>query len=215
MIGNVFASDLIQATRQAQMSRKSSPSPRPSEIVLDELGADRDTWDLEQHLNGCLAGYQANSSYGTAVYFALEALWGISNDVGVHAKSGRLDQYQPDPEWIIDPKTTLPVPWMWIRALGTAWQRYQTKGGTLGQAFGLEGGQGKPPISDKLGQMLDERAIARWISSRVQEAKTAEKKIRIEDIVQEAVGKFGKSDVTIRRAWQRFGRRERQRQSKK
>jgi hypothetical protein len=30
------------------------------------------------------------------------------------------------------------------------------------------------------------------------------KKIRIEDIVQDAAEKFGKSDVTIRRAWQRF-----------
>jgi hypothetical protein len=62
--------------------------------------------------------------------------------------------------------------------------------------------------------MLDERAIARWIFSRVQEAKAAGKKIRIEDVVQEAAEKFGKSDVTIRRAWARFGRRERQRQAK-
>jgi hypothetical protein len=32
-----------------------------------------------------------------------------------------------------------------------------------GCAFGLEGGQGKSPIDDKLTRMLDERAIARWI----------------------------------------------------
>src|SRR5262249_769766 len=83
------------------------------------------------------------------------------------------DQAQLDPRWIIDPKTKLPVPWMWTRALGTAWERYHTDDGTLGQAFGLEGGQGKPPISDKLTQMLNERAIARWIFSRIQEAKTA------------------------------------------
>jgi len=60
--------------------------------------------------------------------------------------------------------------------------------------------------------MLNERAIARWIFSRVQDARAAGEKIRIEDVVQEAAGTFGKSDVTIRRAWARFGRRERQRQ---
>ena len=48
--------------------------------------------------------------------------------------------------------------------------------------------------------------------SRVQEAKAAGKKIRIEDVVQQAAKKFGKSDVTIRRAWARFGQRERRRQ---
>jgi hypothetical protein len=69
-------------------------------------------------------------------------------------------------------------------------------------------------MTDKLAQMLDQRAIARCIFSRVQETKTAGKKIRIEDVVQEAAEKFGKSDVTIRRAWQLFGRRERQRHSK-
>jgi hypothetical protein len=120
-----------------------------------------------------------------------------------------------DSEWIIDLKTRLPVPWMWIRALGKAWERYQADGSTLGQAFGLEGGQGKPPISDKLAQMLNERAIARWISTRVQQARSAGEKIRIEDVVQEAAVKFGKSDVTVRRAWSRFGRRERQRASQK
>jgi hypothetical protein len=196
------------------MRRKSPRGPRPFETVMDELATAQDSWDLEQHLNGCLAGYQADPSYGTAVYFALEALWGIANDIGVHAQSG-VGQVELDPEWIIDPKTRLPVPWMWIRALGKAWERYQADGSTLGQAFGLEGGQGKPPISDKLAQMLNERAIARWISTRVQQARSAGEKIRIEDVVQEAAVKFGKSDVTVRRAWARFGRRERQRASQK
>lgn len=62
--------------------------------------------------------------------------------------------------------------------------------------------------------MLDERAIARWIWSKRQEARAAGEKIWIEDLVQEAAEKFGKSDVTIRRAWERFGRRERERQKK-
>jgi hypothetical protein len=103
------------------MSRKSPRKPRPFETVMDELAIEQDTWDLEQHLNGCLAGYQAGPSYGAAVYFALEALWGIANYVGVRAKSGKLDQGELEPEWIVDPKIRLPVPWIWIRALGAAW----------------------------------------------------------------------------------------------
>jgi hypothetical protein len=194
------------------MPRKSSRTSRPFEIVMDELTGEQDCWDLNKHLNGCLAGYQTDPSYGAAVYFGLEALWGIANDVRVRANTGRLDPNQLDAEWTIDPKTSVPVPWIWIRALGAAWERYMTEGGTVGHAFGLEGGQGKQPIDDKLTQMLNERAIARWIFSRVQDARAAGEKIRIEDVVQEAAGTFGKSDVTIRRAWARFGRRERQRQ---
>jgi len=182
---------------------------------MDELGGEQDLWDLQEHLNGCLAGYQRDSTYAAAVYFALEALWGIAHDVGVRAKSGRLGPDQLDADWIISPRTSLPVPWIWIRSLATAWERYKTDGDPLGKAFGLEGGgQGKSPIIDKLAQMLDERAIARWVFSRVQEARAAGKKIRIEGEIQQAATKFGKSDVTIRRAWARFGRRERQRQSK-
>jgi hypothetical protein len=195
------------------MRRKSPCGPRPFETVMDELATAQDSWDLEQHLNGCLAGYQTNPSYGAAVYFALEALWGIAKDIEIGTKSGRLDKDKLDPEWLIDPKTRLPVPWMWISALGRAWERYKTEGMSLGHAFGLEGRQGKRPIHEQLTHSLDERAIARWISTRVQQARSAGEKIRIEDVVQEAAVKFGKSDVTVRRAWARFGRRERERAS--
>jgi hypothetical protein len=181
---------------------------------MDELATEQDSWDLEQHLNGCLAGYQTDPSYGAAVYFALEALWGIARDTRVRAETGKLSPDELDTEWIIDPKTSLSVPWMWILALGSAWERYKTEDSTLGHAFGLEGGQGKPPIRDKLAQMLDERSIARWISSRVDNARAAGEKVRIEDLVQEAAEKFRKSDVTIRRAWERFGQRERMRSAK-
>jgi hypothetical protein len=96
---------------------------------------------------------------------------------------------------------------MWIRALGTAWERYKTEGMPLAHAFGLEDRQGKRPIYEQLAHSLDERAIARWIWTRVQQARLAGDKIRIEDVIQEAAEQFAKSDVTIRRAWQRFGRR--------
>ena len=192
------------------MARKSSRVPRPSEIVMDEFSGERLPWDLDEHLNGCLAGYQADPSYGAAVFFALEALWGIVRDVDVRAKDGKFDPDQLDKDWIVSPKTNLEVPWVWIRSLATAFEKYKSEGGPLGQAFGLEGGgQGKSPIIDKLMQALDERAIARWIWSRVQAARGAGKEIRIEDVVEEAAEKFSKSEETIRRAWKRFGKLER------
>lgn len=191
------------------MARRSH-TPRVSDIIMDELAGEQ-PWDLDKHLAGCLAGYQTDPSYGAAVFFALEALSGIARDVAVRASAGTIDPNQLDADWIISPDTKLPVPWMWIRALGTAWDRYKAEREPLGVAFGLEGGgQGRSPTIDRLAQMLDERAIARWIGSELIAARNAKKKIRIEDLVQDAAMKFGKSDVTIRRAWQRFGRRERQ-----
>jgi len=192
------------------MARKSSREPQPFEIAMNDLAGERELWNLQKHLDGCLVGYQHDSTYAAAVYFALEALCGITHDVGVRAKSGKLDQNQLDADWIVSPQTTLPVPWIWIRSLATAWERYKTDGGPLGSAFGLEGGgQGKSPTITKLTEMLNERAIARWIGSRVQEARAAGKGIKIEDVIQDAAERFDKSDVTIRRAWQRFGQRER------
>jgi len=192
------------------MTRKSSRTPRPSVIVMDELGGERIPWNLDEHLNGCLVGYQADPNYGAAVFFALEALWGISRDVGIRAEAGELDSDQLDKDWTVSPTTSLEVPWIWIRSLATAWNKYKTEGRPLGNAFGLEGGgQGKPPTITTLMQMLDELAIARWIWSRVQETRAAGEEIRIEDVVQDAAEKFGKSDVTIRLIWQRYGLRER------
>jgi hypothetical protein len=182
------------------MARKSPRAPRPHEIVMDELAAERAPWDLEEHLNGCLAGYQVAPSYGAAVYFALEALWGIAHDAGIQAKAGKFDPSQLDEDWILSPRTNLEVPWIWIRSLATGWETYKSEGGPIGQAFGLEGGQGRSPINDSLLQILDERAIARWIWSHVLEARTANEQVRIEDVIQDAAEKFGKSDETIRRA---------------
>ena len=35
-------------------------TPRPSEIVMDEFADEQIPWDLDEHLNGCLAGYQTD-----------------------------------------------------------------------------------------------------------------------------------------------------------
>jgi len=197
------------------MPRKSSRTPRPSKLVMDELADEQTPWGLEEHLNGCLAGYQAAPSYGAAVFFALEALWGIAQDVGMQVRAGRFDADRLDEDWLVSPRTNFEVPWIWVRSLATAWEKYKTENVPLGQAFGLEGGgKGKPPAIATLMQMLDDRGIARWVWSRVQTAREAGEKIRIEDVVQEAAEKFGKSDVTVRRAWQRFGQLEKLRTKK-
>jgi len=177
---------------------------------MDELAVERRPWDLQEHLNGCLAGYQAAPSYGAAVYFALEALWGIAQDVGIQARAGKLDPGQLDDDWILSPRANLEVQWIWIRSLATGWEKYKDERVPLGQAFGLEGGgQGKRPTIDTLMQLLDERAIAHWIWSHVLGARAAHRKMTIEDAIQEAAEHFDKSDETIRRAWKRFGRLER------
>jgi hypothetical protein len=65
---------------------------RPSDKVLDELLAKNVGWDIDKHLTGCLAAYQQNTSYGTAVYFALEAIAGIGREGLRIAESNELPQ---------------------------------------------------------------------------------------------------------------------------
>jgi hypothetical protein len=60
-------------------------------------------------------------------------------------ENGKLDPDELDADWTISPKIDLPVHWIWIHALATAWERYKEEGHSLGHAFGLEGGQGKLP----------------------------------------------------------------------
>jgi hypothetical protein len=72
---------------------------------MDELVGDHAPWDLDKHLSGCLRGYQTDPSYGAAVYFALEALWGIAREVAVRANAGKVDPDQLDADWIICPNT--------------------------------------------------------------------------------------------------------------
>ena len=84
-------------------------TPSPFEVVMDELPAEAIPWGLNEHLNGCLAGYQTAPNYRTAVYFALEAVWGIGRDVELRANAGTLGSVQLDKQWIISPHTEIPV----------------------------------------------------------------------------------------------------------
>ena len=61
-----------------------------------------------------------------------------------------------------------------------------------------------PPISRQLPPRGGRTTYGEGLGRGWQRTDKGKKKIRIEDIVQDAAGKFGKSDVTIRRAWQRF-----------
>jgi hypothetical protein len=66
-----------------------------------------------------------------------------------------------------------------------------------------------PPISRQLPPRGGRTTYGEGVGRGWQRTDKGKKKIRIEDIVQDAAEKFGKSDVTIRRAWQRFGPLER------
>jgi hypothetical protein len=178
---------------------------------MEELGADKLAWDLQEHLDGCLAAYQAASTYGSAVHFALEAISGIAHDKEIRARDTNFDQKQRDPNWIINPRFEVGVPWIWIKTVAAAWSKYKHEGGPLGRAFGLEGGQGKSPVIDNLEQMRDQRAIARWIAVQSEAFRSQGNRNPIEQAIQSATEKFGKSAVTIRRIWSRFGRAERRR----
>ena len=71
---------------------------------MDEFAEERFPWDLDEHLNGCLSGYQTAPSYGAAVFFALEALSGIARDVDIRAQAGEFDPDQLDKDWIVSPR---------------------------------------------------------------------------------------------------------------
>jgi hypothetical protein len=83
---------------------------------MSELLGEQAPWDLEKHLAGCLAGYQTDGTYGAAVFFALEALWGIAHDVIIRADAGEFSPDQRDPQWVVSPKANFTLPWIWTNA---------------------------------------------------------------------------------------------------
>jgi hypothetical protein len=196
------------------MKSKKPKKQRIFQTVMNDTSADPAPWDLDEHLNGCLAAYQIEQSFGAAVALAFEALSGIARDVEIRAKAGCFHPNQLEEQWIVSPRETFPVPWIWIRALSTAWERYNSESAPLGRAFGLEGGQGKSPVLTKILQMLDERAIAHWVWWRVEKLRAAGQKVSIEDVIQEGAEKFDKADITVRRAWEKFRKLEKAKNKK-
>jgi hypothetical protein len=173
-------------------------------MVMAEADSDALAWDLEKHLNGCVAGYQADPAFSSAAYFAFEAIWGIILDVESRAPS-------KGPGWATDPRTKVPVDFIWLRALAEGWRRYRDQGMPLGRAFCLEGGQGKPPTRQKKAHLLDQRAIAHWLRRETQQARLTNPRFTITDAIGKAVEHFGKSEETIKRAWTLFSRVEKKR----
>ena len=76
---------------------KSQPGRR-ADMVLEELARDI-PWDLNKHLQGCLHAYQQNPEYGKAVFFALEVITGIGQDVLRKIERDGISQELQDPEW--------------------------------------------------------------------------------------------------------------------
>ncbi len=193
------------------------PRRSPAEIVLEELGIEDSAAALDQHLAGCLGMYQVAGSgryqelprYGTAVYFALEAIWGISRYNRNLAESGKIPEADFDPDWGIKPTQLINVPWIWVCVLAEAWDRYDRQGLPLGRAFGLVGSSGKRPIRKVLDRVREERAIAVWIANKLGNAKAAGRKMKLEDAIGLAANEFPKSDDSIHRIWKRYGREAR------
>ena len=185
-----------------------SERARISDIVFDELGGNETHWDLAEHLHACIVASQKDPTFARAVYFAFEVLWGIAHDIELKAIRNQLDPKHVNAEWLLDPREALPVEWIWIRTLATAWGQVR-EGVSLGKAFGLEGGQGERPTFEKMAHELDGIAIARWIGAYVR--RHGGSRGVVENAIQAAAAKFDKSDVTIKRAWQQFGKEERRR----
>ena len=188
------------------VARKTPKTDRPAEKVLRELGGKDIRWNVDKHLAGCLRAYEQNTSYSTAVYFALEAIAGIGREILTKAESNELPKELEDPEWGLNPTQNVGVPWLWIYSLSKAWERYKASDEDLGKAFGLEGGRGKSPTAKKLDTMLDQRAMATWIWRKVQKERAAGRKFRIEDAIGEAANDFNLSEDRIRTIWKNHGR---------
>ena len=181
----------------------------PYQVMMEEVAADKSLWDRDTHIKGCFAGYQHEAEFGTAVYFALEMLWGIA----VHGKQLEKEGLTEDlrgPDGTLRADAEFEVPWFCIVYLAVAWDSYKEKGPPLGKAFGLEGPRGKRPVLARLDRMQDQRAFARfvWQSAEVERARG------VKDPVARAIGevanKFDVSDETVTRAWKRFGKAERE-----
>ena len=127
---------------------------RPYQVLMDERAADPSLWDLESHIAGCFAGYQHKPDFGTAVYFALEMLWGVAVQ-GKRLERDGLTKKLISPEGTLRPDAAFTVPWFCIASLAAAWESYKETGPPLGKAFRLEGSQGRLPVIEQLERTLD------------------------------------------------------------
>jgi hypothetical protein len=167
----------------SDQSQKAGRRPRPSETVLERLGARDRPGSIEQHLKGCLAAYRhfqgQKGNYGAAVHFALEAIWGIGRYHRNLAAEGTIPERERDADFGLNPTHMVDVPWIWIFALSEAWDRYDKQGEPFERAFGLAGSQGKRPTRSIVNRVIDEYAVAIDVWARVQKARSAGQKLTI------------------------------------
>src|SRR5262245_19114879 len=116
-------------TEMNNQPNQPSPHRRPSDAVLDELGVKDTPRSIDAHLGGCLAGYRFQEKherrFGVAVYFALEAVWGIGRHHRHQATIGQVPESDRDAAWGLPPMSKVEVPWIWVCALAEAWERYK------------------------------------------------------------------------------------------
>ncbi len=187
--------------KHSQKSRRE----RPSEIVSRELGARDQPGSIEQHLAGCMVGYNQDPNFGSAVHFGLEAIWGIGRYYRHLAAQGKIAEGECDPEFGLKPTHMIGVPWMWVLALTEAWDQYDKQGKPFERAFGLAGAQGKRPTRSKINRMIDQRAVAVDVWDRVQKARSAGRELLLIDALHAAAEKFAMSFDTVEQIWKRHG----------
>ncbi len=181
-----------------------SQAGRRADMVLEELARDI-PWDLNKHLKGCLHAYQQKPEYGRAVFFALEAITGIGQDVLRKIERDGIAQELQDPEWGLSPMAPVSVPWMWVRALTVAWARHRA-GEPIEKAFGFKGAQGTRPVAVQLDHLLDQRAVAVWTWNRILSLReVGPKRGTVEQALGEAEEHFGLSIDRIRAIWKKHG----------
>jgi hypothetical protein len=187
------------------IAKKDYSNPRPFHVVVEELCLNH-PWNLNAHYEGCYACYQA---YGphlcAAVHLAFDAIEGAVYDAELQASASGVTT---GTEWKVDPRALVAVPYFFLLALAECWRIYKTDGGSLGHVFALEGGQGKPPMTQVMDQLRDARAIARWIGDRITRLRADGVKGPVTSAMQAAVEKFNLSEVTILRYWNKFRRLE-------
>lgn len=178
------------------------PVGRAQRLLLEELGVDVKNAGLAKHLEGCLKGYEESGGSGAAVYFALEALWGISIHWQAREDSDDLEESQRESDGSLDGEAEIPVPWIWVAALAGAWNRYKDGDLSLAKAFGLEAtGQGKDPIGKKLNQEAEGRAMAHLVWRRVQAAEESGEKKTILDAQMDVAEELEVGHSTVERSW--------------
>lgn len=115
---------------------------------------------------------------------------------------------RPDPDFGLDPLTTVPVPWWAIHLIGHCWRRYiNSPEKTLGEAFLLEGGgKGKRKVKTRFDQQLREKLLTLEIAYLQKMAAKQRPRKSVETIIHEVSDEYGLAEDTVRGYWKKHGK---------